>query len=147
MNADSRGGGKKEEGISALGRRVAGIDVGSKGHWVCAPAREGEGREEQTFGATTPELEKMAEWLLGRGVESVALESTGVYWIPVHEVLEGRGLKVLLVDTRALARVPGRTKTDRRDCQWIQRLHSCGLLQGAFRPPEQICLLRTLSGL
>ena len=88
------------------------------------------------FGATTPELEKMAAWLLERRVESVALESTGVYWIPVHEVLEGRGLEVLLVDTRALARVPGRPKTDRRDCQWIQRLHSCGLLPGAFRPPD-----------
>ena len=149
MNEDSKpasepGGGSKEEGITALDRRVAGIDVGSKAHWVCAPAREGEGREVQAFGATTPELEKMVEWLLERGVESVALESTGVYWIPVHEVLERRGLKVLLVDTRALARVPGRTKTDRRDCQWIQRLHSCGLLQGAFRPPEAICMLRTL---
>jgi transposase len=149
MNEDSkagseRGGGRNEEGIAMLGRKVAGIDVGSKRHWVCAPRREGEGREEEVFGATTPELEKMGAWLLERGVESVALESTGVYWIPVHEVLEGRGLKVLLVDTRALARVPGRTKTDRRDCQWIQRLHSCGLLQGAFRPPEQICLLRTL---
>ena len=96
------------------------------------------------FGATPPELEKMAGWLLEGGVESVALESTGVYWIPVHEVLESRGLEVLLVDTRALARAPGRPKTDRRDCQWIQRLHSCGLLPGAFRPPEQICMLRTL---
>jgi len=62
----------------------------------------------------------------------------------VHEVLEGRGLEVLLVDTRAVARVPGRPKSDRRDCEWIQRLHSCGLLRGAFRPPEQICMLRTL---
>ena len=149
MNEDSKpasepGGGSKEEGISALDRRVAGIDVGSKAHWVCAPAREGEGREVQAFGATTPELEKMVEWLLERGVESVALESTGVYWIPVHEVLESRGLEVPLVDTRSIARVPGRTKTDRRDCEWIQRLHSCGLLPGAFRPPEQICRLRTL---
>jgi Transposase len=82
--------------------------------------------------------------LLERGVESVALESTGVYWIPVHEVLEGRGLEVVLVDTRALAQAPGRTKTDRRDCEWIQSLHSCGLLRGAFRPPDQICMLRTL---
>jgi transposase len=149
MNEDSKqgseqGGGRQEEGISALGGKVAGIDVGSKGHWVCAPAREGEGREVRVFGATTMELEKMAAWLLERGVESVALESTGVYWIPVHEVLEGKGLGVLLVDTRALARVPGRTKTDRRDCQWIQRLHSCGLLPGAFRPAEEICMLRTL---
>ena len=86
----------------------------------------------------------MAGWLLERGVESVALESTGVYWIAVYEILEERGLEVWLVDTRDLARVPGRSKTDRRDCEWIQRLHSCGLLKRAFRPAEQICLLRTL---
>ena len=136
-----RGG---EKGITALGGKVAGIDVGSKAHGVCAPVREGEGGEVGVFGATTAQLEKMATWLIERRVESVALESTGVYWVAVYEVLEARGLKVRLVDSRALARVPGRPKTDRRDCQWIQRLHSCGLLQGAFRPPEQICMLRTL---
>ena len=149
MNEDSKAaseqkGGKNEEGIAALGRRVAGVDVGSQGHWACAPVREGEGREVQVFGATTAQLEKMADWFLERKVESVALESTGVYWIPIHEVLEGRGLEVVLVDTRVLGRVPGRPKTDRRDCQWMQRLHSCGLLQGAFLSPEQICMLRTL---
>jgi transposase len=142
--ASGQEGGRKEEGIAVLGRRVAGVDVGSKEHWVCAPLREGEGREVAVFGATTAQLEKMATWLIERRVESVALESTGVYWIAVYEVLEARELKVLLVDSRALARVPGRPKTDRKDCQWIQRLHSCGLLQGAFRPPEQICMLRTL---
>jgi len=108
MSEDSKpgseqGGRKQDAGISALGRKVAGIDVGSKGHWVCAPAREGEGREVKVFGATPPELEKMAAWLLEGGVESVALESTGVYWIPVHEVLESRGLEVLLVDTRSIS--------------------------------------------
>jgi len=132
------------EGIPTLGRRVAGIDIGSKQHWVCAPAREGSGREVEVFGATTPELHRMAAWLKERNVESVALESTGVYWIPVYEVLEGHGFEVWLVDTRELARVPGRSKTDRRDCDWIQRLHNCGLLQRAFRPAEQICLVRTL---
>jgi transposase len=89
MNEDSkRGGGqesgRKEEGIAALGRRVAGMDVGSKEHWVCAPVREGEGREERVFGGTTSQLEKMATWLLERGVESVALGCTGLrstrYW-------------------------------------------------------------------
>jgi transposase len=75
----------------------------------------------------------------------VAMESTGVYWIAPHEVLEAQGLQVLLVDTRQLARVPGRDKkTDPRDCEWIQRLHSCGLLQGSFRPEEAVCILRTL---
>ena len=87
----------------------------------------------------------MAEWLKARQVESVAMESTGVYWIAPHEVLEAQGLQVLLVDTRQLARVPGRDKkSDPTDCEWIQRLHSCGLLRGSFRPEEAICILRTL---
>src|ERR1022692_968069 len=72
------------------------------------------------------------------------MESTGVYWIAPHEVLERTGLEVVLVDTRQLARVPGRKKTDRVDCRWLQRLHSCGLLLGSFRPDEQVCMLRTL---
>jgi transposase len=98
----------------------------------------------EKFGATTPELERMVEWLKQRRVESVAMESTGVYWIAPHEILERHGLEVVLVNTRELARVPGRKKTDRVDCKWIQRLHSCGLLTGSFRPAEQICMLRTL---
>ena len=87
----------------------------------------------------------MAKWLQACGVKSVAMESTGVYWIAPHEVLEAAGLEVLLVDTRQLARVPGRDKkTDPTDCEWIQRLHSCGLLRGSFRPGEEVCMLRTL---
>jgi len=87
----------------------------------------------------------MAEWLKARQVESVAMESTGVYWIAPHEVLEAQGLQVLLVDTRQLARVPGRDKkSDPTDCEWIQRLHSCGLLRGSFRPEQAVCMLRTL---
>jgi transposase len=87
----------------------------------------------------------MAQWLKERKVKSVAMESTGVYWVAPHEVLEAAGLEVLLVDTRQLARVPGRSKkTDPTDCEWIQRLHSCGLLMGSFRPKEQVCMLRTL---
>jgi transposase len=86
----------------------------------------------------------MAAWLKERKVESVAMESTGVYWIPPHEVLERHGLEVVLVETRQLGRVPGRKKTDRVDCKWTQRLHSCGLLMGSFRPNEQVCMLRTL---
>ena len=116
----------------------------AKSHWVCAPTVDGTGREEEEFGATTPELEKLAAWLRQRNVVPVAMESTGVYWIPPHEVWERHGLEVVLVSTRELAQVPGRKKTDRVDCQWIQRLHSCGLLRGSFRPAEQICMLRTL---
>jgi transposase len=97
------------------------------------------------FGATTPELMRMAGWLAERKVESVAMESTGVYWIAPHEVLEAAGFQVLLVDTRQLAQVPGRDKkTDPKDCEWIQRLHSCGLLKGSFRPSEEVCQLRTM---
>lgn len=131
-------------GIPVLRPKVAGIDLASETHWVCAPKVEGTGREVEKFGATTPELERMAEWLKERKVESVAMESTGVYWIAPHEVLERRELEVVLVNTRESARVPGRKKTDRVDCMWIQRLHSCGLLSGSFRPKEQVCMLRTL---
>jgi transposase len=112
---------------------------------VCTPTVDGGSREVADFGATTPELMRMAQWLKERHVESVAMESTGVYWIAPHEVLEAAGLEVLLVDTRQLARVPGRNqKSDPSDCEWIQRLHSCGLLRGSFRPKEGVCMLRTL---
>ena len=87
----------------------------------------------------------MAQWLRERDIKSIAMESTSVYWIAPHEVLEAAGFEILLVDTRQLARVPGRDKkTDAKDCEWLQRLHSCGLLRGSFRPPEAICMLRTL---
>ncbi len=142
---DGSGERRQIGGLPIVRRNVAGIDLGSEQHWVCAPTMDGSGREVADFGATTPELLRMAKWLKDRGVESVAMESTGVYWIAPHEVLEAAGLEVLLVDTRQLARVPGRNKkTDPTDCEWIQRLHSCGLLRGSFRPPEQVCMLRTL---
>jgi len=133
------------QGLPVIRLRVAGIDLGSERHWVCAPTVDGKDREIASFGATTPELLRMAAWLKARQVESVAMESTGVYWIAPHEVLEGQGLQVLLVNTRQLAQVPGRNKkSDPTDCEWIQRLHSCGLLQGSFRPAESVCMLRTL---
>lgn len=132
------------DGFPVLRREVAGIDVGSEQHWVCAPAREGTKRDVETFDATTPGVTALIAWLHDRDVRSVALESTGVYWIVPHEMLEAAGFEVVLADTRALGRVPGRPKSDRRDCEWIQRLHACGLLRGAFRPAEQVCMLRTL---
>jgi len=133
------------EGLPVIRQSVAGIDLGSEQHWVCAATLDRSGREVARFGATTVELLRMAEWLKARQVESVAMESTGVYWIAPHEVLEAQGLQVLLVDTRQLAQVPGRDKkSDPTDCEWIQRLHSCGLLRGSFRPEEAVCMLRTL---
>src|SRR5579862_2394357 len=92
------------QGLPLVRTKVAGIDLGSERHWVCAPTEDGSGREIADFGGTTPELIRMAEWLKKRGVESVAMESTGVYWIAPHEILEAQGLEVLLVDTRQLAR-------------------------------------------
>jgi transposase len=149
QDSDSRGdnsGGRREiEGLPVVRRDAAGIDLGSERHWVCAPTIDGTGREVADFGATTPELIRMAEWLAERKVKSIAMECTGVYWVAPHEVLEAAGFEILVVDTRQLARVPGRNKkTDPVDCEWIQRLHSCGLLRGSFRPPEEICMLRTL---
>src|ERR1700686_3760334 len=133
------------QGLPLVRRDVAGIDLGSERHWGCAATGDGTVRAGADFGATTPGLIGMGKGLRDRKVESIAMESTGVYWIAPHEVLEAAGLEVLLVDTRQLARVPGRDKkTDPIDCEWIQRLHSCGLLRGSFRPREEVCMLRTL---
>lgn len=95
-------------------------------------------REFSTF---TGDLERLAEWLISCGVTTVAMESTGVYWIPVFEILESHGLEVKLVNARHVKNVPGR-KSDVLDCQWLQQLHTYGLLRGAFRPVEQVCTLR-----
>jgi transposase len=104
------------------------------------------GRTVREFGSYTKDLHEMADWLLSSGVRIVALESTGVYWIPVYEVLERRGLEVLLVHARHVKGVSGR-KSDVLDCQWLQRLLSYGLLRGAFRPQDQMCELRELNRL
>jgi transposase len=142
---DRPGRKRQIEGLPVVRRNVAGMDLGSERHWVCAPTADGVVREIADFGATTPELIRMRKWLEDRRVESVAMESTGVYWIAPHEVLEAAGMEILLVDTRQLAQVPGRDKkSDPTDCEWIQPLHSCGLLRGSFRPPEEVCMLRTL---
>jgi len=138
----SRGKVKAVE-LEVIRRDVAGLDLGSREHYVCAPTLDREGREVECFGATTAELHHLVRWLKERGVPSVAMESTGVYWIPVYEVLESHGIEVVLVNARALKSVPGR-KTDVLDCQWIQLLHSCGLLKGAFRPADEVCAVRAL---
>lgn len=96
----------------------------------------------QTFEAFTADLERMADWLTGLGITTVAMESTGVYWIPVYETLETRGLHVVLANARDARAVPGR-KTDVNDAQWIQRLHACGLLHASFRPEREIAALRS----
>jgi transposase len=94
------------------------------------------------FGPFTADLDALADWLLDCGVTTVAMASTGVYGMPLFALLEARGLQVLRIDPRQAKRAPGRPKTDRLDCQWLQRLHAYGLLAGAFRPDDQVCVLR-----
>jgi transposase len=122
---------------------AAGIDVGASSHWVAVP-RHATDDPVREFGAMTGDLNAMADWLLACGVDTVALESTGVYWIPVYEVLEQRGLKVWLVDARQMKYVPGR-KSDVQDCQWIQKLMSLGFLRAAWRPDGEVCVVRAVA--
>lgn len=122
---------------------AAGIDVGAEAHFVAVPpSRDPDGQDVREFGAFTADLYALADWLAQCGIDTVAMESTGVYWIPLFEVLEERGFEVKLVNPRHVKNVPGR-KTDVLDCQWLQQLHTYGLLQGAFRPDDQICILRS----
>jgi len=122
---------------------AAGIDIGASSHWVAVPL-ERDDTPVREIGVMTDDLNALADWLLACGVDTVALESTGVYWIPVYEVLESRGLDVWLVDARQIKYVPGR-KSDVQDCQWLQRLMSYGLLRAAFRPAAEVCAIRAVS--
>lgn len=119
---------------------AAGIDIGNEVHYVSVP----EGRSPQpvqTFGCFTGELERMARWLKQCGIRTVAMQSTGVYWMPVYDVLEAHGLEVYLVNARHTKSLPGR-KTDVQECLWLRRLHGYGLLANSFHPPDEIRTLR-----
>jgi len=129
--------------LQAIRPMVAGIDVASREHWVCGPAREDGEPNVRVFGTTTTQLEELVAWLAEQGTESVAMESTSVYWIPLYELLESRGIEAVLVNAHQMRNVPGR-KTDFHDCQWLQLLHSCGLLRGSFRPGPAITAMRAL---
>jgi transposase len=127
--------------LQVINPHAAGIDIGATEHWVAIPP----GRTPQAvrrFGTCTADLDELADWLIDCDITSVAMESTGVYWIPLFELLESRGVQVILIDPRQAKRAPGRPKTDVLDCQWLQRLHAYGLLAGAFRPDDQVCVLR-----
>jgi transposase len=119
---------------------AAGIDVGAKFHVVAVPL-DLSPEPVRSFSSFTGDLERLADWLEEIGITTVAMESTGVYWIPAFEILEARGLEVLLVNARHVKSVPGR-KTDVNDAQWLQQLHSYGLLRGSFRPQEEVATLR-----
>lgn len=123
---------------------VAGMDLGSAEHWVCVPSDRAQ-ENVRRFGVYTEDFRKLSDYLRASRISSVAMESTGVYWIPLYEFLDKAGFEVVLVNARHLKSVAGRPKTDIYDCQWIQRLHSYGLLQGSFRPSDEICELRGLT--
>lgn len=127
--------------LQHMNLNAAGIDIGAERHWVAVP----EGRDTvsvREFGPFTADLQALATWLKQCAVTTVAMESTGVYWIPLFEVLERQGFEVKLVDARHVKNVSGR-KSDVLDCQWIQQLHTYGLLAGAFRPADEVCVLRS----
>jgi transposase len=130
-----------DEQWQAINPHAAGIDIGAKEHWVCVPPGSAE-INVRPFGTCTADLNALADWLQECGVTSVAMESTGVYWIPVFQILEARGFALTLANARQTKNVAGR-KSDIQDCQWIQRLHTYGLLQGSFRPKDAYCTLRT----
>lgn len=137
---------KSTTGRGARLRRVnpnsAGIDCGASAHYVAVSPSVAE-EPVRRFTSFTHDLHALADWLEECGVETVAMESTGVYWIALYEILEARGFEVVLVNARAVKHVPGR-KSDVADCQWLQELHSFGLLRGSFRPAAEIAHLRTL---
>src|SRR5881396_2746807 len=124
---------------------AAGIDVGASSHYVAVrPDAVPDGKSAvRSFGTFTVDLDALVEWLKACGVETVAMEATGVYWTALFHKIEAAGIQVLLVNARHVKHVPGR-KTDVKDCQWLQQLHSYGLLEGSFRPTEDICALRSL---
>ena len=122
--------------------RAAGVDIGAREIWVAVPP-ELCADPVRVYATFTEDLEQLAAWLLSLGITTVAMESTGVYWIPLYEILEARKIKPCLVNARHLKNVPGR-RTDWHDCQWLQYLHSVGLLRAAFRPEDQVCAARAI---
>lgn len=128
--------------LSQINLNAAGLDIGAVEIYACVPADRDE-QSVRVFATFTAELHTLADWLTKCGVDTVAMESTGVYWIPIYEILESRGFEVYLVNARHLKNVAAK-ETDVLACQWIQQLHTYGLLQRSFRPPEDICALRAV---
>ncbi len=132
---------RTSKGMPVIHPSAAGIDIGSRFHVAAVPPDLLK-QPVKTFQAFTSDLHAMADWLIQAGITTVAMESTGVYWVPVYEILEDRGLEVILANARDARGVPGR-KTDVNDSQWLQKLHACGLLKASFRPDRQISALRS----
>jgi transposase len=120
---------------------AAGIDIGNESHYVAVPPTR-DGQPVRRFGCTTAELKAMANWLKQCGIRTAAMQSTGVYWIAVYEILEETGLEVYLVNARETKNLPGR-KSDVQESQWLMKLHTYGLLRNSFRPSQEIRTMRT----
>lgn len=132
----------EDPGLEVVHRNVAGIDIGNESHFV-AVAPDCDAHPVQEFGSWTADLQRMADWLAACGIEHVVMQSTGVYWIAVYEVLEQRGFAVCLTNARETKNLPGR-KTDVQESQWLRKLHTYGLLRNSFRPPQEIRAIRTI---
>ncbi len=128
--------------LPVLHLHAAGIDIGAREIYVGVPPGSGE-RSVRSFPTFTEDLHALRDWLKECGVTTVAMESTGVYWIPLFQILDASGIEVCLVNARHCKNLPGR-KTDVQDCQWLQQLHSVGLLRGSFRPADQVCAVRAI---
>lgn len=136
--------GKSKAGKNVLERinlNAAGIDIGANFHLVALPEDRAE-ENVRKFGPFTSDLHQLADWLTEHHIETVVMESTGVYWIPVFQILEQRGFEVKLVNAAHVKNLPGR-QSDVSDCQWLQQLHTYGLLNGSFRPKDEVCILRS----
>jgi transposase len=131
-----------EAPLEVVHANAAGIDIGNESHFVAIPP-DGDERPIREFGSWTADLHEMASWLKSRGIQTVAMQSTGVYWIAVLDVLESYGLEVYLVNARGTKNLPGR-KSDVQESEWLRKLHTYGLLRNSFRPPEQIRAVRTI---
>lgn len=132
---------KLPKSLQQVNLNAAGVDCGATEHYVAVP-EDRDSQPVRKFGTFTADLVALVNWLVQCGVDTVAMESTGVYWIPLYEMLDAHGIKCFVVDPRRLKNVPGR-KSDVLDCQWIQQLHTFGLLQASFRPSDDICVLRS----
>ena len=130
-----------QEGLKQIRRDAAGLDVGASEIWVDVGI-ENDAEPVRRFETFTADLNAMADWLKSCGIRTVAMESTGVYWIPVFQILEGKGIEAVLVNASYAKNVSGR-KTDMLDCQWVRTLHSYGLLPASFRPAKEIAVLRS----
>jgi len=140
MAKSTKQGTRAPTALTPIHRRAAGVDIGATFHVVAVPP-DLDGEPVRSFKSFTADLTRLADWLVGLGITTVAMESTGIYWVPLYDILEARGLEVFLVNARDAKNVPGR-KTDVNDAQWLQQLHTYGLLRASFRPEAAIVALR-----